>query len=786
MITFKNVNELLNEIDRDKISNEVPPNRFPARFIFLYSFAALEELTRRLHKMGATMFELGKCLPKDDGWFTKDSLIRAIENLENDSLVMPFSEIARFYNKEDFNNLFNQLAAIANPRNKPRRRIYLPLLGLQERFERDFFDRFVRKDESAPVWEVREEHYDHIKIFVAKESPTRCDILSMPVISNVREWLNAWKKPGSPSVLCLSGTLHFLYNNAHPDQIFNFEKIENKKDFLEKVFNFKVPILYDSYEDSYWEKLIETIDEKSFKSFSELVQKHLNLPVLNDKTVTRRWIENEDNSEKWLLKAYIISQDDWKEKYLYKAVRGIEHPDNHSFAKSLWLTIFDQKKPTLYTKERMTLLREIYNTKYIPLSRETENQVEKKLSEIKEEPLKKGILTGILPFEKRLLLQKFVDRHFNNVESVREKYPHLFHYNRETGFDGLKNGQDWIREYFREYKIAKLSNRYTEKIDNQIHKVNANNKGFYYWYYSFEPVREILKGLKIDQIICIDALGLEWVSLMEYFFEKKGYRVEKKLVGRVNLPSITEYNKYEADHIRDFDKQLHMDHFYHPGSIIQEIEKLIEILETHVVLDKDTSAAIISDHGASALPRLTSENPHKYTDAKHDGRYIKLAQGINFDDNPDYIVYKTDDPELKENQYILALNHNSLNRKPSKEVHGGCTPEEVLVPVIIISNKIKPLEMTGVTHYEIHPDTFEVLKKFPIISLSIRPRPNEKPALYDESKNRYELTFDPGENMWTTELKNIKAGKHIFDLTIGEFKKQLIINIPGFIEEDLF
>jgi hypothetical protein len=366
---------------------------------------------------------------------------------------------------------------------------------------------------------------------------------------------------------------------------------------------------------------------------------------------------------------------------------------------------------------------------------------------------------------------------------VREKYPYLFYYTRDTLFDGLKHDQDWIQEYFKEYKIAKLSNQYTEKIGNKIKAVNADSKRFYNWYYSFEPVREILKGLKIDQTICIDALGVEWVSLMEHYFEQRGYRIEKKLLGRVNLPSITEYNKLASEHILDFDKQFHMDHFHYPESIIQEIEKLIEILETRVILDKYTSAAIISDHGVSALSRLGAKNPHKFSDAKHDGRYMKLTQGVNLEDNPDYIVYKTDDPELKENQYILALNHNSLNRKPSKEVHGGCTPEEVLVPVIVISNKMRPPK---VTHYEIQPDNFEILKKQPIISLSIRPRPHEKPVLYDESKNRYDLTFDVGKEMWKTELKNVATGKHTFDLKIGDFKKHLIINISGYIEEDLF
>jgi hypothetical protein len=35
----------------------------------------------------------------------------------------------------------------------------------------------------------------------------------------------------------------------------------------------------------------------------------------------------------------------------------------------------------------------------------------------------------------------------------------------------------------------------------------------------------------------------------------------------------------------------------------------------------------------------------------------------------------------------VALTHASLNTKPVREVHGGCTPEEILVPFIVISNK---------------------------------------------------------------------------------------------------
>ena len=51
-------------------------------------------------------------------------------------------------------------------------------------------------------------------------------------------------------------------------------------------------------------------------------------------------------------------------------------------------------------------------------------------------------------------------------------------------------------------------------------------------------------------------------------------------------------------------------------------------------------------------------------------------------EDSDYIRYKRG----KDN-YKVALTHASLNNKPIREVHGGCTPEEILVPFIIISNK---------------------------------------------------------------------------------------------------
>jgi hypothetical protein len=72
----------------------------------------------------------------------------------------------------------------------------------------------------------------------------------------------------------------------------------------------------------------------------------------------------------------------------------------------------------------------------------------------------------------------------------------------------------------------------------------------------------------------------------------------------------------------------------------------------------------------------------KYTaKASHEGRYIKLDSEETIEDT-DYIRHKNGTDNFK-----VALTHASLNTKPVREVHGGCTPEEILVPFIVISNK---------------------------------------------------------------------------------------------------
>ncbi len=785
--SFEDPDSLIDEVRHDQDSMKTWDNRFPVRFIFLYSFSTLRELISRLNGMDIRMFELQEYLSQDDGWFTKDDLIDIVKNIENNSIVIPFSEIARFFKKEDFNNIFSRLLTIENFRNNFMRRIYLPLMGLRERFERDFQESFYRRGECPPIWEVKEERFSTIKIFLFNEKLDDCNKLKIPVIQNSRQWLSLWKQPESPSFLCFSRSLNYLYKNALPDQMFDIEKIENKKDFIKKIFDLEFPISFDSREGNHWHRMIKILGDEGHATFQEIIRTNFNISEINETDIIKLWIENDDDFKRWLLKSYTLSQASWGKKYLYDIIQGLDNLDTDSLLKNLWLSIFDQKESGPHIRERQRLLKAAYKTKKIPLSRQTENKIKRKIEEIDDSQVKLNLTTGILAFEKCLLIKLLVEEDFKNIDFLKEKYPHLYFYFKDSSFNDLEEKHKWIREYFKEYKRAKLKNEYSADIQDQINRMNSNQDDFFNWYYSFPQVKEITKDLKVDNMIWIDALGVEWTSLIESILKERGYQIEKKLIGKVHLPSITETNRYNADCIQEFDNLIHSSgHYRHPQSIVDEIEKIAEILETKIVLDKNQKIAITSDHGSSALVRLASRQKYDFKDAKHEGRYIELNDKANDSGGEDYVIFKN---ENNKKLYMVASKHQSLHQKPTREVHGGCTPEEVLVPIIIVSNPPKVHQPGG---YEIDPDVFKISRmpqKNPTLSLSIEPEPTQRPLLVDKSEITYELEFHSNDEKWHLEFpKNIKSGQHILDLKIGDFRKQIVVTITGGLveKEDLF
>ncbi|MFN3557556.1 MAG: BREX-4 system phosphatase PglZ [Bacteroidales bacterium] len=771
---FERIEDLISEINADKVTNEILSRRYPVRLIFLQRFETFRVLIERLSSIGIENYHLERDLPHPDGWITKDTLISIVKDLSKDTAVVPFSEIVRFYSKEDFKNFFNQLLLIENI--ELSRRIYLPLIGVEERFERDFFQDFTRKDESAPYWKISRETPNSIKVYLTSQTLTK-KIGHYETIVNTEEWLKFWKKKSPCDVICYSKPLNLFCENTLSDTIFTIEQVDNQKNLIEKIFNIKVPIPFDNSEILFWEKLLSLLN-KDFTTFKAFVKDYFKVTSLTIYTLLEHWLKSND-FEKWLLKHFVLSQICLETKYIYKVFESLSDYSDHTLLKSLYQRIFSLEIKEEFINVRLALIQQYARFKQINLSDETINELNSSIKSLTDYRQALLLTTGMFQFEKVYILELFAKGKIDNIDLLSHRFPEILYYNSECSFDNLNNENEWVLEYLREYKKSKLHNTITSRLNEILLLKNANDKSFYDWYHTFESIQSIFHSNKVDKVIWIDALGIEWVSFIEnYIINKKhDLNVIKKNIGVANLPTSTEQNKFHnVKYIQDFDSHIHSNPYSFPNSIIKQFEEIKRIIDTCIILDSQQTIAIVSDHGLTALSRLAPSKKYGKDDS-HEGRFIEVKNKDHIPDT-DYIIHKS---EIDQKNYLIALKHNSLGKKPIREVHGGVTPEEVLVPFIVISNKTEGAEID----YSITIEKTEIPKKEPIISIAITPKPAT--ANIEIKEKLTKLSFNKTTQKWEANLDKSLSGKIPIKIKTGKIEKAFTINIiSGIIEEDLF
>ena len=259
--------------------------------------------------------------------------------------------------------------------------------------------------------------------------------------------------------------------------------------------------------------------------------------------------------------------------------------------------------------------------------------------------------------------------------------------------------------------------------------------------------------------------------------QKHDLNVINKFIGVANLPTSTDQNKFpDVKYIQDFDNHIHSTVYSFPNSIIKQFDEIKRIIDTYIILDSEQTIAIVSDHGLTALSRLAVSKRYGKDDS-HEGRFIEVIDKYHISDS-DYIIHKSD---IDQKNYLIALKHGSLGKKPIREVHGGVTPEEVLVPFIVVSNKKQSAEID----YSIILDKTEIPKKEPLISINITPKPSSA-NIYLKGKI-IKLIFNEKTLKWEINLDKSLSGKIPIKVKTGKSEKAFTINIiSGIIEEDLF
>lgn len=381
-------------------------------------------------------------------------------------------------------------------------------------------------------------------------------------------------------------------------------------------------------------------------------------------------------------------------------------------------------------------------------------------------------LTNISQQEKELIFE-FLDKNESSLDKKELKfvlshiYPELSDYLVDFDF-----GDDLLNNYFSAYKYQKLANHIQSDFLKMVEE-QAKERD----YNSLLPSRtSLLEKLNLENssLYFMDAMGVEYLGFVQQECNKKNLMADIK-VCRAELPSLTLYNKdfveffrnhgIEAKNVKEIDEIKHdgtLNYSYEktklPIHLIEEltiIEDTLSKIQSELKSRSTDRCFMIADHGATRLA-VVAQKDYDYSisefevaaDVSHGGRVCKYSEdAANLEE--------TTCVDTADGKFCVVAGYKRFKggRKPTVEVHGGATLEEVAVPIIEIC--LKRMDV------EIWIETAEVTVGFGInAKIKIASKTVLKNVFIEINGQKYPALETSGRIFSFDVPKNIKAGEY--------------------------
>lgn len=258
-----------------------------------------------------------------------------------------------------------------------------------------------------------------------------------------------------------------------------------------------------------------------------------------------------------------------------------------------------------------------------------------------------------------------------------------------------------IARYLSLYKTYKLENTLPIDEDSYFSGVKTDC-----YDYRYAVLSECIHADTI--VLWIDALGVEWLSLLLWSLKNHcDATVEKAVIVQATLPTETCYNNQWEQLQVPYDKLDKLDGLAHKGTIdepdyyscIEEQIAFVSGLYRHVnkLLSQHRRVIITGDHGTSRLAARLFHNKDGLP-APQGAKLFSHGRGcilptnmpialphLRFVKHPDGAQFA-----VFENYDHFAISGYAAGADDDKplygEVHGGATPEEMLVPLIVLNS----------------------------------------------------------------------------------------------------
>ena len=572
-------------------------------------------------------------------------------------------------------------------------RIFMPVFSANELFNRAVGK--INERQQDFLWTLEDESIETFNLTVYSDKFASTLGESGATIG-FQKWLFHWVEKLNP-VNTVLVTARYRDCEKSFGRV-SVDVVDSPYHFLCEKENMIKTIPQSSASDENWAHLLS--DTIQHNSVDEAILSALNLKSFDSASVVHQW-DNYANIERWY--AWLWYQLHSPADYAGYIIHNLKPTEFHEVASHIANDIIQHEGNNEWISQRRSIMQGMRNA--IP-SNEFFDVIDKKIPETAL-----NLLTAQSQ-EERASIVKTVSRWLRNnsiegsipansmnpmISTVRGIYPEFGHYlETPTNIYGI------FTDYFDWYKKHKLINRAIT-----FPELSASLD-------SLDSRYSILA--KYDDMSCtafwVDGMGIEWMSLIcaildekkrDTFSYESNYAISR-------IPSETSFNEQWNDNKFKYVKRNRLDKLSHKGMpddsdyflcIATQIQTVSEMINEAIdLLDESEIVIITADHGSSRLAALAFHQfPGTYSPLnaipKSHGRFCELGNEANAEDLLPNVVQKY----FNEKHYLVmtdyehykqsgnAAGSNSDENPVAGEIHGGMTPEECIVPVIVLRGK---------------------------------------------------------------------------------------------------
>lgn len=810
------------DIIRDDLNRNGTADRYPIRFWGMpfeqQTANTIISIKNDIQTIGNSLsveiIDIKDWLPFDDAWITKENFRERVYGLKNDKsyILMGFSEYARFLSNQEFTIVIESLLEYENPHNNNKQRIYIPCFSLYNQVLKAAQTHPRKNFYQAFIWGT--EHSNTPQIYFIKNTIDYAEYSN--IVSTSRKWLGLWRDhaldPSKP-IVCISNTLHEFYKIASPDNVCDIKIINTYKDLLAELYGIKNLHDYGENEDNYFKKLTHLLIHNNEKNISDVILSELNVQSIDSKNFYSVWNSNE-NFGKWLLLNYVdlYCEDESYLKYITQSVSSLSDDEvvdviyMGAFSKDYGQYKEDREQllnsikrcnPNVSLSDKVyayyldSIRRIVHERAAIPTETlDLKNDIVTNLSKSAVEKIRADcenvLLVGLtsLTVKERQIVIWLLRQHFLSYQDIQTVYPELYSYLNGSINDAAIKKWERANRYFEYYRRLRTDALEEKNYDQLIGQWNSDEDNFYEWYENDDyvyPETVVKKYPNLAATFVFDGVGAEFAPYILSILKDYGYSGSKCTLAKAHIPTITSIAKtaytFPNTWITDYDKEVVHGKIYEPVQNLESsLSSIREMVEKACRLANGQPFVITADHGATVGNRVDNKGKkYNFKDADHGGRCCK-CNGKDIKSREDYIAYEDD---VNHDKWAVSLNGQSLYNAVAYEVHGGATPEEVLIPVILAQRT----ESASEVYYEISAQKLKVSGLDKIVEFKVAPKPNHVHLKADDGTS-CEMQYDERKEIWFCKLNS--GIKQSLTLTAGKNSKTFTTITDTGMEDDLF